>query len=114
MVGKFVNSLRFSSLAITANGEVQFTSALCGIGSSGGHEGRSSEEPLPVFSAGGLCEQFWHGQGCPLFDDFHPTFPLPTTASPILPDALKDDFGEAVAANHASFRLLTVAKRCSG
>ena len=34
----------------------------------GGHEGRFSTDPLPVFSAGGPCEQFWHGQDCPLFD----------------------------------------------
>ena len=40
--------------------------------------------------------QFWHGQGCPVFDVVHPTFPLPTTASPTR--VLKDDFGEAVAA----------------
>ena len=31
------------------------------------------------FSAGGPFEQFWHGQGCPLFDVVHPAFPLPTT-----------------------------------
>ena len=43
-------------------------------------------------------EQFWHGQGCPLFDVVHPAFPLPTTASPTLKGALKDGFGEAVVA----------------
>ena len=48
-------------------------------------------DPLPVFSAGGPCEQF-----CPLFDVVHPAFPLPTTASPALQGALKDGFGEAV------------------
>ena len=36
------------------------------------------------FSAGGPCEQFWLGQGCPLFDVVHPAFPLPTTASSTL------------------------------
>ena len=51
-----------------------------------------------MFSAGGLCEQFWHGLGCPLFDVVHPAFPLPTTASPTLKGALKDGFGEAVVA----------------
>ena len=40
--------------------------------------------------------QFWHGQGCPLFDDVHPAFPLPAVLSPIFKGALKDDFGEAV------------------
>ena len=29
---------------------------------------------------GGPCEQFWQGQGCPLFDVVHPAFPLLTTA----------------------------------
>ena len=43
-----------------------------------------------------LCKQFWHGQGCPLFHVVRPAFPLPTTASPTLQCALKDDFGEAV------------------
>ena len=51
------------------------------IGSSGGHEGWLSQDPLPVFSAGlgGPREQFWHGQGCPLFDVLHPAFPLSPT-----------------------------------
>ena len=49
-------------------------------------------------TAGGHCEQFWHRQRCPLFDVFHPAFPLPTTALPTLQDALKDGFGEAVMA----------------
>ena len=75
------------------------------IGLSGGHEGRFSRDPLPVFSAGGPPQfwalrspQFWHGQGCPLFNVLHPAFPLPTTASPTLQGALKDGFGEAVMA----------------
>ena len=45
-----------------------FSSVPWPIGSSGGHEGWFSRDPLPVFSAEGPCEQFWHGQGCPLFD----------------------------------------------
>ena len=65
---------------------------------SGGHEGQFSRDPLPVFSEGGACKQFWHGQGCPFFDVVHPAFPLPTTASSTLQGALKDGFGEAVAA----------------
>ena len=52
--------------------------------------------PLPVFSAGGCCEQFRHGQGCPLFDIVHPAFPLPMTASPNLQGTLEDGFREAV------------------
>ena len=43
-----------------------------------------------------LREQFWQGQGCPLFNVVHPAFPLPTTASPTLQGALNDGFGEAV------------------
>ena len=53
-----------------------------------------SREPLLVFSAGGPCEQFWHGQGCPVFDVVHPAFPLPTSvAHP--PKCPEDGFGEA-------------------
>ena len=55
-----------------------------------------SADSLPVFSAGGPCEQFWHGQICPLFDVVHPAFPLPTTASPTLHSALRNGSGEAV------------------
>ena len=42
-------------------------------------------------------EQFRQEQGCPVFDDVRPSFPLPTTASPTLYGALKDGFGEAAA-----------------
>ena len=56
----------------------QFSSVFLLIGSSGGHHGRFSRDSLPVFSAGGPCEQFWHGQGCPLFDAVYPAFPLHT------------------------------------
>ena len=48
------------------------------------------------FSAGGPCKQIWHGHICPVFDVVHPAFPLPTTASSIPQDALKDGLGEAV------------------
>ena len=58
----------------------------------------SAEILFQSFSAGGPCEQFWHGQGCPLFDVVHAAFPLPTTASPTLQGAMKDGFGEAVVA----------------
>ena len=61
----------------------------------GGHEGRFSRDPLPVFSAQGPCG---HGQECPLFDVVHPVFPLPTTTSPTLQVVLKDSFGEALMA----------------
>ena len=83
-------SIQFSS--------VQFSSVPWLIGSLRDHEERFSRDPLPVFSAEGLCEQFWHGQGCPLFDVVHPAFPLSTTASPILQGSLKDGFGESVVA----------------
>ena len=56
------------------------------------------QRSLLVFSAGGPCEQFWHGQGCPLFDVVHPAFSLSTTASPPLQGALKDGFAEDVVA----------------
>ena len=62
----------------------------------GGQEGPFSRDPLPVFSAGGHCEQF--RQVCPLFDVVHQAFPLPTTVSLTLQGALKGGFGEAVMA----------------
>ena len=65
----------------------------------GEHAGRFSGDPLPVVSAGGHCEQFWRGQGCPFYDVLHPAFLLPTTASSsTFQGALKDGFGEAVVA----------------
>ena len=64
-----------------------------GWGAEGwGHEGRFNRDPLPVFSAGGHCEPFWHV----LFDVVHPAFSLPTMASPILQGAMKNGFLEAV------------------
>ena len=58
----------------------------------------SSGDPLLVFSARGHRKQFWHGQGCPLFELAHPAFLLPTTASPTLEGVPKDGFGEAFVA----------------
>ena len=57
-----------------------------------------SAEILFQSSAGGPCEQFWHGQKCPLFDAEHPSFLLLTTASSTLEGALKNGFVEAVVA----------------
>ena len=78
--------------------QFQFSLAPWQIGSSGGHEGHFSRDPLPVFSAGCPCEQFWHGPGCSLFEAVHPVFPLPTTESPTHTGTLKDGFGKAVMA----------------
>ena len=80
--------------SVSPPSSVQFSSS----GSSGGHEGRFSEDSLAVFSVGGPCEQFRHGQGCPIFGFVHPAFILPTTASPTLHGATKEGFGEAVMA----------------
>ena len=67
---------------------------------------------LFVFYAGGLCELFWDGQGCPLFD-VHPAFPLSTTASPTLQGGRKNGFGgcHGVCPHHVSFHVSTVASR---
>ena len=65
------------------------------IRSSVGHERRFKSCFPP---AEGSLEQFWHGQGCPLFDVVHPAFSLPTKASATLQGALQDLFGEAVVA----------------
>ena len=50
------------------------------------------------FFAGGHCEQFLHGQECPLFEIVHPAFLLLTMAFPALQCTLKDGFGKAVLA----------------
>ena len=34
----------------------------------------------------------WHGQGCPVFDNILPAFPLATTSSSTLQGAAKDGF----------------------
>ena len=74
---------------------VQFLNRLGhrGWGGGWGRGGRFSRDPLPVFSAGGPCQQFCHGQGCHLFVVVHPAFPLPTTATHTLKGALKDSLG---------------------
>ena len=56
-------------------GSVQFSPSPIGLESSirgGGGEGNMSYESAEIlfksFSAGGPCEQFWHGQGRPFFE----------------------------------------------
>ena len=106
MTVRLFSSVQFSSLTDRVVVSVQFLDRLgcrfrsvpCPVGSSGGHEGRFSRDPLPVFSARGSCEQFWHGQACQLFGVVRPALPLPATASPTLQGVLEDDFGEAVVA----------------
>ena len=88
---------RHSCLCRTSVQFRHFTDWVVGRGGVGGLADDSVDH-LPVFSAGGRCEQCWHGQGCSLFDVAQPAFPLPTTASPSLQDAVKDDFGKAVVA----------------
>ena len=66
------------------------------LGHWGDRRDDSSDILFQFFSMEGHHEQFWHGQGCPLFDSVHLAFPLVTTASPILQGVLKSGFGEAV------------------
>ena len=63
-----------------------------------GHEGQFSTDRFPVCSAGGPCEQFWHGQGRSLIDIVHLAFLLQIMALPTLQGALKDGFEETVVA----------------
>ena len=66
---------------------VYSSSGLWPTGSSWGHDGRLSRDPLPVFFwfcfAGDYRKQFLRGQRCRLFGDVRLTFPLPTTSQPI-------------------------------
>ena len=93
--GRIENFFVFKEISLGIFSSVQ---SLDRLGRRGEHKGQFSRDPLPVFSAGGPCEQLWHRQGCPLFDVVHPTFPLPTAASPVLRGALKDGFREAIVA----------------
>ena len=64
-----------------------------------GHAEQFSRDPLPVFSAGGPCGQFWHGQGWPHFDVVHQAFPpMLTTASATVQGVLGGDFEKGVLA----------------
>ena len=53
-----------------------------------------------LLSTRGCCQQFWHGQGCPLFDVVRPAIPLPTTYGVAHPPRSPEgcSFGEAVVA----------------
>ena len=54
------------------------------MGRQGKMRDDSTEILSQTFSAGGRCEQIWHGQECPLFDVVHPVFPLPFLVSSML------------------------------
>ena len=68
--------MKHNQVQLVSNDEVsvQFSSIPQTIGSSEEHERRFSRDPLPVFPAGGRCEQFWRGQGQPFFDVIRPVF----------------------------------------
>ena len=84
------------------------------LGHQQGHEGRFSRDPLSVFSTGGPCEQFRHGQEWPLFDVVHPAFPLLTISNPPCKvpwrTVLERLSWHVICQNHESFCPLTVAK----
>ena len=93
---------------VTRLWDFQFSSVPWPIGSPVGYYRRFSRDPLPVFSAGGPCKQFWHRQGHPLFDVVHQAFPLPTRASPTLQSwrmVLGRLSWRVTCLNHASLRL---------
>ena len=62
----------------------------------------SAEILFQSFLRDAICEHFWHGHVCPLFDDVSPAFPLPTTASSILHGASEDGVEQAVVARDMS------------
>ena len=61
--GKYIIVYKLTNVVLFS----QFSSVSWPIGSSTGHEGRFSRDSLPIFSAGGPCEQFWQWPGCRLF-----------------------------------------------
>ena len=91
----------------------QFSSVSWPSGSSGGHRGWFSRDPLPVFSVGGHWEQFWRGQGCPLFNVSIQHFqcqPQYCTPSQVPWRTVLERLLWCVTCpNHASFQLVTVA-----
>ena len=64
-------------------------------GGGGGMRDDSAELLFQSFLQEALVSSFWHGQRCPLFDVVPQAFALPTTASPTLQGALKDDIAES-------------------
>ena len=71
-----------------------------------------------VFSVGGSCEQFWQGQGFPLFDAVHPAFLLlisviPHPSTPKMPwrMVLEKLLWCVTSLNDASSHLLTAASK---
>ena len=74
----------------------------------------SAEILFQPFLRGGHREQFWHGQGRPLFDVVHPELPSPTTASPTLQGSLKDGFEQAVVALDTAEKTRKVSSYYSG
>ena len=94
---------------------VHFSSVRWPIGSSGGHKGWFSRDPLLDFSAGGPCKQLWHWQGCPLFGVVHPAFfcwPQHHPSSEVPWRMVLERLSWHMACrNHASFQRLTAARR---
>ena len=99
------------------SGFSQFSSVPGPKGSSGGHQDRFSRNPLRTFLAGGLCEQFWNGQECPVFEVIPQTFPLLTTGSPTLQAPWRIVLGRqsrrVKCPNLTRFRLFTVGRSWS-
>ena len=87
-----------------------------------GHGGRFSTDPLPVFSAKGPCEQFWHGQGVHSLtlsiqissaDHSVTPPPHPQTSKVPLRMVLERLSWRVTCPNHSSFHVVTVARRGS-
>ena len=95
---------------------IQFSSVPWLSGSSEGHEVQFSRDPPPVFSAKGSCGQFWYGQGFPLFDGVKHFLYKPWHCPPSdMPwrMVLERVSWHVTCPNHANFRPLIVARRCS-
>ena len=88
--------LRLPVCAATVSSSLQFSPLIDWV-VGGDMRDDSAEILFQSFLQEALVSSSGIGQGCPLFDDAHPVFPLPTTASPIFQGGRKNGFGEAVA-----------------
>ena len=105
----------FPSMTSLTQKHIQLSSVHWLTGSLEGHEGQFSRDPLPVFPAGGPCEQFWHGAGMSALRCCPSSISSADRGITKVPwrTVLERLLWRATCLNHASFHLLIVARRDS-